>query len=48
MLYIAREEAVERGETGAMLYRLGHLVGAKDADTAVRVIGEEVRDEACV
>jgi hypothetical protein len=45
MLYIAREEDVERGVTGAML---GRLAAAEDADTAVRVIGEEVRDEAWI
>jgi hypothetical protein len=48
MLYIAREEDVERGVTGAMLCMLGRLAAAEDADTVVRVIGEEVRDEAWV
>jgi hypothetical protein len=45
MLYIAREEDAERGKTETMLCMLGHLAEAEDADTVVRVIGEEVRDE---
>jgi hypothetical protein len=40
MLYIAREEDGERWETEAMLWVLGRLVAAEDADTAVRVFGE--------
>jgi hypothetical protein len=42
MLYIAREEDAERGETEAMLCMLGRLAAAEDADTTVRTIGEAV------
>ena len=42
MLYIAREEDAERGETEAMLCMLGCLAAAEDADTAVRMTGEVV------
>jgi hypothetical protein len=41
-------EDAERGETEAMPCMLGRLAAAEDADTAVRVFGEEVRDEAWV
>jgi hypothetical protein len=46
-LYTAREEDAER-ETEAMLCMLGRLAVAEDPDIAVRVIREDVRDEAWV